>query len=96
MAMFWGIGSGTGLVNGPPREGEAATLLTALRCVSEDGHEDVIFEVDTEAIQHALASNEDDLSEFGCIVKQCQDIINAFPRFRVQVVGEIGTRLHIC
>ncbi|CAN1148289.1 Putative ribonuclease H protein At1g65750 [Linum perenne] len=69
-----------------PREGEAAALLSAMYWVAEVGYEDVIFECDAEAVSIALASDEDDLSEFGCFISRCRDMLASFPRFRVQVV----------
>ncbi|CAN1763719.1 Putative ribonuclease H protein At1g65750 [Linum perenne] len=69
-----------------PREGEAAALLSAMSWVVGIGYEDVIFECDAEAISQALASDEDDLSEFGCIISRCRELLTSFPRFRIQVV----------
>ncbi|CAN1142980.1 Uncharacterized mitochondrial protein AtMg00310 [Linum perenne] len=69
-----------------PREGEAAALLSAMSWVVGIGYEDVIFECDAEAISQALASDEDDLPEFGCIIYRCRELLASFPRFRVQVV----------
>ncbi|CAN1191226.1 hypothetical protein LINPERHAP2_LOCUS40933 [Linum perenne] len=82
----WGYRQWHGIGQWTPREGEAAALLTALRWVSEDGHDDVIFEIDAESVKHALNDNELDASEFGCIIQQCRDILLRFPHFRVQVV----------
>ncbi|CAN1274310.1 Putative ribonuclease H protein At1g65750 [Linum perenne] len=78
--QWHGIGQWT------PREGEAAALLTAMRWVTEEGHNDVIFESDADVIRHALADTSEDLSEFGCLIAQCRDILRSFPHFRVQVV----------
>ncbi|CAN1191764.1 Uncharacterized mitochondrial protein AtMg00310 [Linum perenne] len=78
--QWHGIGQWT------PREGEAAALLTAMRWVTEEGHNNVIFESDADVIRHALADTSEDLSEFGCLIAQCRDILRSFPHFRVQVV----------
>ncbi|CAN1824958.1 Putative ribonuclease H protein At1g65750 [Linum perenne] len=76
-----------------PREGEAAALLSAMSWVAEIGYEDVIFECDAEAISHALDSDEDDLSEFGCLISRCRELLASFPRFRIQVVRRIRNQV---
>ncbi|CAN1164805.1 hypothetical protein LINPERHAP2_LOCUS25784 [Linum perenne] len=82
----WGYRQWHGIGRWTTREGEAVAFLTTLRWVSEDGHDDLIFELDAESVRNALNDSVIDDSKFGCIIQQCRDFLLRFPRFRVQVV----------
>ncbi|CAN1135827.1 hypothetical protein LINPERHAP2_LOCUS9091 [Linum perenne] len=49
-----------------------------------DGYTNFTFECDVEQIKHALNADDEDLSEFGSLISKCQDILVAFPSFKVQ------------
>ncbi|CAN1219601.1 Putative ribonuclease H protein At1g65750 [Linum perenne] len=69
-----------------PREGEALTLLTAMRWMLDWGFSGVQFEVDSEEVFGAIRSSSTDVSEFGCVIRGCRIILESRHDFSIHVV----------
>ncbi|CAN1140542.1 hypothetical protein LINPERHAP2_LOCUS11934 [Linum perenne] len=63
-----------GIDNWSAREGKASALLYAMRWISNTGHSPVIFEIDAETIGKAIEGAEDNVSEFGCLIRSCKNM----------------------
>ncbi|CAN1138248.1 hypothetical protein LINPERHAP2_LOCUS10559 [Linum perenne] len=57
-----------------------------MRWIGNTGHAPVIFEIDAETVGKAITDAEDDVSEFGCLIQSCRDMLRTHPSFCVQVV----------
>ncbi|KAJ9558242.1 hypothetical protein OSB04_012856 [Centaurea solstitialis] len=68
------------------KECESTTLYEALLWVRDMGHENVIFETDSQTVVTALTASEEDCTEFGDIIRACKMVLDDMPYFKVNFV----------
>lgn len=68
------------------RECEAIGLAEAMLWVYEAGYTNVVFESDAKVVVDAVKSNEEDRTEFGSIIGQCQSLLRQQTAFSVGYV----------
>lgn len=57
------------------KEAEAYGLLLALRWASDFGFDKVVFETDAKVVNDVIHDKELDVSEFGCLIRQCCEVL---------------------
>ncbi|CAN1752594.1 hypothetical protein LINPERHAP1_LOCUS4809 [Linum perenne] len=78
----------TGWERGQPevKEGEAWSLLEALKWARDSNQTRVIFEVDSQQVALAVRGHAANMTEFGEIISKCRTIIQENPNFVVDFV----------
>ncbi|CAN1171323.1 hypothetical protein LINPERHAP2_LOCUS29489 [Linum perenne] len=75
------------------KEGEAMALREAMVWMQQEGQRDVVFETDSQALFHSIDQRQDDVSEFGLIVRSCLSFLFTFPQWKVCYVRRERNRV---
>ena len=68
------------------KECNSIALFEALLWVRDMGHENVIFETNSQTVVTALTVSEEDCTKFGDIIRACKMVLDAMPYFKVNFV----------